>query len=423
MVNGQQIFQLLALMRRENNSAMQTILDLSEKCSEIRKNWENSPAGSSFQINVIKSAAIGKLKENAHSRILHDLLKVNDKRILDSFIKEVAEIPDFDFNPEDVDTPDHNRIDLSIRSSKGFLIIENKVNDAEEQRGQLYRYYHYVAKQKVRNNSHIKILYLNSSDHTMPSLYSRSKEGKGKEEDKETIKTDLINVKDYKHDILYWLKNLLLNEEIFNEKELLKSAITQYIDYLEDFFELKEIYKTLHIEMEKEILKELNLDGLSEEEKINQLQTITYRLSILQTEIDRMISQLKNKIKTKETFNDFSKLTNELNDQYQNILSFYISPDRENPEIYFLFKYQENDLTVSLVLWKDSLYYWRIYGNKSFKENERDILKNTVLNSIDNIINTSPQSEWGLYKSFERMSDAIVSFRILIEKIVTFLKN
>lgn len=413
-MTGQQIFQILAIIdiiEGEKYSAMQSILDLSEKCLEIRKNWENSPAGSSFQINVIKSAAIGKLKENAHSRILHDLLKVKDENILNSFIKEVAELQDFDFKPEDVDTPDHNRIDLSIRSTRGFLIIENKVNAAEEQKGQLYRYYHYIAKPYVKDESQIKVLYLNPSDHTMPSLFSRSKDGVGREEDEDTIKEHIINVKDYQHDILNWLKNLSKNEEIFKEKDLLKSAVTQYIDYLEDFFEVKEIYNSLYNKMEEEIYKKLGLESLCLDKQIEVLEAYKENLNQLNSSIIR----LKSKLVMKE-------LKNSLNNEFERFPKLeWIRTETDSPEIGYQIKYNNLIITVSLIFYNSSGIYWRIYGQDNFLD-LRNELKDKILKPSLGDITNGGSKDWALYQDFKDDKEAALNaFRILIKCLQSFL--
>ena len=159
------------------------LFKLAETCLDVKNKQP-------FYINVISAAARGKLKETAHSIILHDLLR--HPIILDSFIKKVIGISDNPFTKDDIDAPDKNRIDLCLRNKDFFLIIENKVNSAEEQPGQLYRYCKLAQEEYGFGINKIHILYLNPDHNQPPSLFSRSKNGKGKEDDPETIGVERI---------------------------------------------------------------------------------------------------------------------------------------------------------------------------------------------------------------------------------------
>lgn len=207
------------------------LLKLAETCLDMKNKMLP------FHINVISAAARGKLKETAHSIILHDLLL--HPVILDSFIKNVIGISDNPFTKDNIDTPDKNRIDLCIRNKDFFLIIENKVNNAEEQPGQLYRYCKLAQEEYGFGINKMHILYLNPDHNEPPSLFSRSKNGKGKEDDPETIGVERIKIKNYKHDIYDWLKKCKddISSQSKNEP-FLQSALNQYIDYLEERFKM-----------------------------------------------------------------------------------------------------------------------------------------------------------------------------------------
>lgn len=194
---------------------------LSDICLKKEVSFKKSRP---FHLNVISGAARGRLKETAHSIILHGLL--HHPGILSSFLEEIVGMDGNTFSVSDIEYPDKDRIDLSLRSKEKYLIIENKVNSAEEQKGQLYRYAAHA--EETHQKDDIIILYLNPSSYEVPSLYSRSKDGNGNEDDYETVNTDRITIKNYRYDIIAWLKKLADNSQIINESEpYLKSAILQ----------------------------------------------------------------------------------------------------------------------------------------------------------------------------------------------------
>lgn len=62
----------------------------------------------------------------------------------------------------------------------------------------------------------------------------------------------------FRDDILPWLKHEVLPN--IREKDIcLKSAVIQYIDYLEGLFLLKSIYKIMNMNLEKTLVVTLNL--------------------------------------------------------------------------------------------------------------------------------------------------------------------
>ena len=290
------------------------ILDKAKELSEEKN--KRLEALKFFYINVISSAARGKLKETAHSKILHDLL--HHEKILASFLSNIVGLPENTFTPEDINYPDANRIDVSLESKtkRKFLIIENKANDAAEQEGQLFRYVE-IAKNRKFDDSEIDILYLNSDSEKPPTLYSRSENGKGKEGDNNTIPISKIKIKTYKYDILRWLIEL---EKTFIETNemFLKSALNQYIDYLKEYFEINDRYNEINKYMKQEILKHLRIE---ESESINN------KIKIL-TDYVNDIDDLKNKV---------NSIIKELNEQrIDNIYEESIKTLKEtNPDIKF----------------------------------------------------------------------------------------
>ena len=134
------------------------LLSLSKDIGQIR---DAELKNLSLQINVISIAARGKLKETAHSLILQNLLK--NQTILDSFKNNILGLTNLNINAEKVQAAEKDRIDISINDKENniYIIIENKVNDAEEKCGQIYRYVQTALKEGYSNNQ-IIVLYLNS---------------------------------------------------------------------------------------------------------------------------------------------------------------------------------------------------------------------------------------------------------------------
>lgn len=200
-----------------------------------------------YHLNVISSAARGKLKEIAHTMILTDLLKCPE--IQKSFIKYFFDI---EINNgltihrerrEELGQPD-----IILYNNEVCIIVENKVNSGPEQANQCGRYYNIaynkLFKEDVEKDKNIDeriyFLYLNSNNRNQPS-----------ENSLKIPKTDkLVNkvlgerfiVKSFAYDIREWLEQLYNKLNDFKGKEnkseeYLISGIYQYMDYLDCKYE------------------------------------------------------------------------------------------------------------------------------------------------------------------------------------------
>lgn len=232
------------------------LLSLSSKVGDIRL---DEISRMPLHINVIKISAVGRLKETAHSSILQHILK--HQLVLDSFIKEVVGIKDIKIDSKNVRTAEQDRIDVSIYDNGVCVIIENKVNNANEQPGQIYRYVELALNAGYKEDQ-IIVLYLNSNHHSKPSDYSLTLNGS---RISQIIENNII-VKDYSHDIYAWLQSLssVIPE---NEKYLL-SALHQYQDYLEEYFYLTDKYENMKERIKNAITDNI-LQGLSDENDVD----------------------------------------------------------------------------------------------------------------------------------------------------------
>lgn len=380
----------LALMKygyaRELSESSQ-LLGLSDICLQKEVSFKKSRP---FHLNVISAAARGRLKETAHSIILHDLM--HHPIILSSFLEGIVDIDGNTFSVLDIEYPDKDRIDLSLRSKEKYLIIENKVNSAEEQKGQLYRYVSHAEESHKKDD--IIILYLNPSSYEAPSLYSRSKDGSGDEDDYMTVNTDRITIKNYKYDIIVWLKKLAENSQIINESEpYLKSAILQYIDYLEEYFQTKDEYKELHEMIEKELKAVLGIeDNQSLQTQIEILNDKKAGLEKLMSEISAFL----NKLQTQQAVERLESVAKELNENFKGQITFKMYNLLE-PEVEFDIEFNKQILHVTITYTSAQKYWWRVYATQGIEESTKHSIEELIIPVMGNVSNGS-KGTWDIYK-------------------------
>ena len=129
-------------------------------------------------------------------------------------------------------TAERDRVDVALKGRDMFVIIENKVNGAGEQKSQVYRYVHEIGMTKYGFElEQIYVIYLNPTNRNLPSVYSLCDEN-GEKNVFEEIGKYHYKVQSYKYDILKWLKGLSIDNEPH-----ISSALDQYIDFLENKFQ------------------------------------------------------------------------------------------------------------------------------------------------------------------------------------------
>lgn len=235
-----------------------------------------------FHLNVIEAACRGRFKETGHSLILANLLKHHV--IQSSFIKNFLNIQHEYMHV----TAEKNRIDVALKGKDIFVIIENKVNDAEEMENQIYRYVNEIGIKKYGFTlPQIYVIYLNSTTRTQPSLYSLC--DKNKENNVfEALEKEHFKVLSYKYDITDWLRKL----SIENEPHI-ASALDQYIDFLENKFYTSPIYQNMNKEIKDFILKELHIEGLTLQEQITALKNEQEKVTTLLDSIEDLRIELR----------------------------------------------------------------------------------------------------------------------------------
>lgn len=155
---------------------------------------------------------------------------------------------------------EQDRIDVSIYDRDICVIIENKVNGAVEQPGQIFRYVQ-LALEAGYQEEQIRVLYLNSNHHEKPTDFSLTENGENLNRISKTIEDNII-VRDYAHDIYEWIKEL--SPIIPNSEKYLISALHQYQDYLEEYFFLTDKFQHMRQRI-KTVIAENILKGLSDD--------------------------------------------------------------------------------------------------------------------------------------------------------------
>lgn len=250
--------KFLPVLKGLTQSEDLTNINLLQMSTEIGDIREEELSKMPLHINVITISAVGKLKETAHSSILQHLIR--HQTVLDSFMKSIMGIDKVRVHSKSVRKAEQDRIDVSIYDRDICVIIENKVNDAVEQPGQIFRYVQ-LALEAGYQEEQIRVLYLNSNHHEKPTDFSLTENGENLNRISKTIEGNII-VRDYAHDIYEWIKEL--SPIIPNSEKYLISALHQYQDYLEEYFFLTDKFQHMRQRI-KTVIAENILKGLSDD--------------------------------------------------------------------------------------------------------------------------------------------------------------
>lgn len=198
------------------------LLDLVEK---YRKEREQKLAELPFFYNILEEVGVN---ENAHTRLLMHLLK--HERAFTDFAswleKEHPLKQPLSMEGRPLIDVEFNGIDGLIRERKKYaVIVENKVCGAVDQERQLGRYIE-QCKRLEYTEEQIYILYLVDRPGKEPS--EQTWDGYKEEFEGRTL------VLSYTEDIIPWMQKFLdaLESNKKEKEKLLRSGVTQYLDYL-----------------------------------------------------------------------------------------------------------------------------------------------------------------------------------------------
>lgn len=244
--------------------------------------WNSEMVNNISLINDLRLST--NIHETAHSRILYKLLCAHGKekhQFLNMFLESVGLDIELNINKVEIKV-ESEHIDVLIYDGVKYIIVENKVNHACDQDRQLVRYIDQLS------DKDIYVFYLVRSDNdkdpsenSLPTARRLWLEKKGK-----------YKKISYQTQILKWLCKCK-NTDIDNE--LLKSALVQYCNYIEELFKGFKIMDKKDIEnFEKDVL------GISK----------TYDAVVAPVALVEKTDDLKQKMKT----------LNEVIESYENYL-------------------------------------------------------------------------------------------------------
>lgn len=202
--------------------------------------WNSEMVNNISLINDLRLST--NIHETAHSRILYKLLCAHGKK-KHQFLKMFLESVGLKLDIKKVEVKvEYKHIDVLIYDGVKYIIVENKVNHACDQDRQLVRYIDPLSDKDVY------VLYLvrsdndkNPSENSLPAEIRQELEENGKYK-KISYQTHIFN----------WLRKC---KETDTDNELLKSALVQYCNYIEELFKGMEIMNDKDIEnFEKEVL-------------------------------------------------------------------------------------------------------------------------------------------------------------------------
>lgn len=268
------------------------LFDLARSVQKMRK---EHLAHMPYHINIIDELYIN---ENAHSRILAKLLQFQDEKdnyvFLESFIdliKQKKGSPEFDaINVKSpIITQETERIDLWIRDWEAHyaIIIENKIYGAYDQESQLFRYIKKTRACKFSDKD-IFIIYL-TKYRSEPN-----KQTWGNEKTRNDFSGRYMALS-FKDDVLCWLKDFIY-PNIRLKDSYLQGAVSQYIDYLEGLFSIREINKSLNMNVQKVISNKLQLDSLSEKDALLKIEETIEDLDKTRDALEQMLPIVKRKL-------------------------------------------------------------------------------------------------------------------------------
>ena len=257
-------------------------LSFSDQVNGIIKKHE---ARRPFHLNVIEAVCHGNFRETGHSLVLADMLKHH--AIQSSFLERFLNLK---YDALEV-TAERDRVDVALKGNGIFVIIENKVNAAEEQKSQVYRYVHEIGMDKYGYKlSEIYVIYLNPRTHDNPSEYSLCDEN-NENNVFEALGEEHYKVLSYKYDIIDWLRGI----SIPNEPHI-ESALDQYLDFLENKFHTTLLDTEMNKDIREFLLKELQIESKSLEEQISALGSQYEKTAELLSSIDSLKIELRKEL-------------------------------------------------------------------------------------------------------------------------------
>lgn len=370
--------------------------------------WNSELVNNISLINDLRLST--NIHETAHSRILYKLLCAHGKesrQFLKLFLEVVGLRIELDIDNTEIKV-EYQHIDVLIYDGKKSIIIENKVNHACDQDRQLEDYIN------KRNGGDVYVLYLvrfdndnNPSDNSLPLERRLVLEKEGKYEK--------IS---YQTHILKWLHRC--EKETCNE--VLKSALIQYSNYIEDLFKETENMNDEDIKNFEKILlnSETIADPVHLVEKIDELkQNIINLKMIVESYEDSLCKRYLEYFKKETQIKD-----SRLNSSHQ--IEFCIQI--HGVKVQFIYDFLKHYQYV----WFGAKYPLNGWDGKDFDSNKNDDFKKIIeksrmegyrLDKIDNYSECVGNNFKSFYSDKEYFCKYCKDNNSAIKEIIQFKKN
>ena len=358
-----------------------------------------------YRLNLLDDLSTN---ENAHSKFLIRLLQHQPtlKNFL-AFINNSSKTPfSFDINSinKPILTAEKMRIDGLIKENNRYaIIIENKIHGAAEQDRQIARY---IDKCKMIGFKveQIYILYLTRNEEDNPSLQTWGDDYK--QEDFHSRYSKLS----YKSEILTWLASYLTT--LSPKEELIKSAITQYIDHLKHIFNNKEFFFNMNTELQKFLSTELNLST----DKAENIDVISKKIN----EINELKEQLKELATTSKNdlFKEWRNNIDELFDFEEN--QKFIKSNPSFLRIGVILNYKGKRFSVLIEYNFNTIYFG--FG----KHSANDILEPEIKEFLEPLLKSETLKEdepWWYGWKYTSFNNGYMEFENLLKEILTRINS
>ena len=386
--NVEQVREAFSLESAVTNAETNEFKDLMSYAETFQENLQEEKRKQPYHINLMEEL---RPNENAHSRILCKLLQCKNPisgeyEILNSllnYIQEKTKHNDFKriklINP--IITQETARIDLWIRDkeTRYAVIFENKVYYAQEQPEQIARYIERTMAEDFRKEN-IFVVYL-SPYRENPNSQSWIRQKDEVETNYEQEFSDRFVNLSFSNDVIKWLKEDVL-PNIRQKDTYLNSAVTQYIDYLEFYFQLKN--NDLKMNIKKFIEDYFELDKVDYapkryellQEKIENMKEIVQSMESLKTEYwNKLLTELPGewKEKIKHMYPDVQCIeAKDIDKEHQGYLFDILLTDSNNKNYYAIIGYDGN-------------LYCQVEYDRNLSEEER-VIKDSELYRLKEIL-------------------------------------
>jgi putative component of toxin-antitoxin plasmid stabilization module len=368
-----------------------------------------------YRINLIDELRPTRNEENAHSRIFNKLLQYNENGkflILESFFKRC----NFNLTVEkpNILKQDTMRIDNSILDKGYAVIIENKIKNAPDRPNQIANYIDKIRNTQVWGQSNricyalenIYVIYTPQYAGQEPGAQSWTLEdGYSYREEFE----ERYRLMSYKEDILPWLKEDVLPNIGQKQREVyLRSAIEQYIDYLEGerMFNIRNINKEMNMKLQETIKKEL---GIQENNPGEALEILAAKKEEMENDIEQ-IKLLKFQIIKKSYFLKWKEQLKKDFRKYE--MEEQLSTD-EYPKIGLKFPVREGKISVLIEKDEEDRIYYGIQGDKKQKISRK--LQKLITDRKDQ--GAREAKHWHI-REYSSYQDVYGCFKTLVEEII-----